>query len=75
VSGYVMGYVMAFGACFFCKRPFAFNPNTVPSTPPSVHPEREPICADCMDYINEQRRARGIPALPIPADAYEPAEA
>lgn len=64
----------AYGPCFACKRPFTFNPHTVPSIsidpangkPPDLggNPEaavRQPICPSCARLANEGRAARGLP--------------
>jgi hypothetical protein len=61
-----MGYVIGFGACFLCTRPFSFNPSKVPSV------KGKPICRACMASVNQARQKIGQPAFEIPADAYEP---
>jgi hypothetical protein len=64
------GWVLAFGSCCSCRRPFSFNPNKVPSV--RIDGERRPVCEDCIDRANAQRRVQGLaPHVPHPA-AYEP---
>jgi hypothetical protein len=65
------GYMIAMGACISCERFFAFNPERVPSTT-AITGEREPVCRDCMDRINSNRRDRGLPEFPILPGAYDP---
>ncbi len=60
------GYVTVYGTCFACRRPFFFNPRSVPSH------QGEPICQGCITLVNERRRATGLPLWPVAADAYEP---
>jgi uncharacterized RDD family membrane protein YckC len=35
----------------------------------------QPICKSCIEEVNRMRAAKGYPSLPVPADAYDPAEA
>ncbi len=60
------GYAIAFAPCFVCKRPFGFNPRSVPSY------DDQPICENCITVVNARRRELGNPEWPVPADAYEP---
>lgn len=69
-----MAVVFVIGPCFVCEHLFTFNPNHVPSTPPNVHPTREPICAGCMDRLNAKRAELGLEPFPIHPQAYEPAD-
>lgn len=61
-----MGYVTGFGPCCVCTRPFSFNPVRVPSF------KGEPICRTCMERVNREKQAQGLPAFKILEDAYEP---
>lgn len=67
-----MGYMQVFGDCWCCKRPFFFNPNRVPSI--VVEGVREPVCQDCVERVNPQREAKGLPPLVPLAGAYDPEE-
>ena len=67
-----MGYMIAFGPCLICRRPFGFNPHSVPSSS-AVTGEREPICRDCVNVLNASRIAQGLPQIVPAPDAYEPA--
>lgn len=65
-----MGVVYCTGVCFGCKRLFSFNPHRVPSIP--INGVREPVCRECVDRVNPQRKANGLPPIvPFP-DAYDP---
>ena len=67
-----MGYVITFGTCASCFRPFGFNPLRVPSV--VVNGQREPICRACVERANPKRIANGLaPIVPLP-DAYEPCD-
>jgi hypothetical protein len=78
------GYSLAVGACLCCGNTFAFNPVHVPSHParrgdggallPSTDPTdpRAPICRPCIDTINRERKARGMPTWTVHPEAYEP---
>jgi hypothetical protein len=66
------GFVMAYGTCISCKRPFSFNPMKVPSTS-AITGTREPVCRSCMDAANAKRVAGGLPPHPIDPEAYEAA--
>lgn len=68
-----MGFYIAMGDCFACRRTFSFNPDRVPSHR-DARGERQPICSDCMGRINALRKQRGEPLFPILPGAYEPAE-
>jgi len=65
-----MGYVMAMGNCIACNRVIAFNPNKVPSV--RVKGKREPVCRQCIERANPQRKAQGMDEFVIHPDAYEP---
>ena len=68
-----MGYLLAMGPCIGCGKPFAFNPDKVPSSS-AVTGKREPICADCVERLNPIRVKHGLaPIVPAP-DAYEGSE-
>mgnify|MGYP001577686477 FL=1 len=64
-----MGYMMLMAPCYICGRTFTSNPDRVPSVQ-----RKHPVCKGCMEAINAKRVALGREPLPIPADAYEPAE-
>lgn len=67
-----MGYALAMGTCYGCRRYFAFNPLRVPSITPPGAEERLPICRDCVERANPERLRRGLePIVPAP-DAYAP---
>lgn len=66
------GVMFVRGLCFACKRPFDFDPDSVPSVPidpvtglpPDLggDPERarrEPICPSCARSANVRRRKAG----------------
>jgi hypothetical protein len=65
----VSGYVLAFGGCISCHRPFSFNPHKVPSI--RIDGVREPVCLSCMEEANSRRVAAGDPPHRIEPDAYE----
>lgn len=67
-----MGYVLAYGNCINCGKPFSFNPAKVPSI--RVQGVREPVCKGCIEKANEVRRALGRELFTILPDAYEPCE-
>jgi len=69
-----MGYVIVQGQCLLCKKLFAFNPKWVPSFRVPEHGEKQPVCRECMDEVNEARRNNGVPPFKIHANAYEPAD-
>lgn len=65
-----MGWVMAHSECFGCKRIFAYNPHRVPSI--RHFGERQPICRDCVEYVNPLRIENGLEPIVIHPEAYEP---
>lgn len=67
------GVVYAVGPCIGCRRFFAFNPLSVPSTR-EITGTSEPICSTCIDAINARRREHALPEWPVAADAYGCAE-
>lgn len=67
-----MGYMLAYGSCIACGRPFAFNPVRVPSL--RVRGTREPVCEPCMNRANTTRAAAGLPLLAILPGAYDAAD-
>jgi hypothetical protein len=75
-----MGYMLAYGVCWSCGQPFAFNPDLVPSVPVlpdgRIGPggERQPICRTCATRANENRREAGLPLWNVSDAAYEPTE-
>lgn len=66
------GFAIATGQCIGCRCLFSFNPVRVPSI--TVDGTREPLCKGCFERVNRERQARGLPAFPLAADAYEPVE-
>jgi len=64
-----MGYVSAISPCLFCERLISSNPMRVPSWP-DKHGVKQPICRDCIAYINEERKKGGFRQFPIYADSY-----
>lgn len=65
-----MGYALAFGHCYCCKKPFSFNPLRVPSVRDPSTGNKEPICLECIGPINEKRVAKGLEPAIIHPDAY-----
>ena len=64
-----MGYVFATALCYGCRQPFSFNPHRVPSI--RIDGDRRPICRSCVERVNPQRIANGLPPIePLPG-AYE----
>jgi len=64
-----VGYLFAFSPCIRCGVPFGYNPARVPSV--IVHGSREPICQDCIAYINAERVKNGREAINVLAGAYD----
>lgn len=62
-------YAICFGCCCNCGQPFAFNPMRVPSI--IIDGTREPVCRDCMDAVNAERKQLNMPLIPVAADAYD----
>ncbi len=58
------------GPCYGCKRIFSYNDEHVPSI--TVDGVREPVCASCVERVNPQRVANGLPPIVPHPDAYEP---
>jgi hypothetical protein len=78
-GGAMSGWVIATSRCFGCGRLFGYNPHRVPSIQidPATHQwsangVREPICRECVQRVNPQRVANGLPEIVIYADSYEP---
>ena len=65
-----MGYALAFGTCFGCKKTFGFNPLRVPSI--NVNGNKEPVCRECIERANPMRKKNGLPEVDIHPEAYEP---
>lgn len=64
-----MGFLQVFSPCYGCRRPFFYSPTKVPSI--VVNGSREPICQECVDRVNPQRVANGLPPIvPLPG-AYD----
>ena len=61
-------YAVAVGRCYSCRRQFGFHPRKVPSY--SVDGKRYPVCAGCMEGINERRQAQGLPRFAVETGAY-----
>ena len=64
-----MGYALCFGYCAACRKVFGFNPTKVPSI--RVAGNREPICQECMDRLNQHLVAKGGQPIAILPGAYE----
>jgi hypothetical protein len=64
-----MGVMQALAACVVCRRPFLFNPDRVPSV--RIEGERQPVCAECIERANVQRKARGLGPIPVLPGAYD----
>jgi hypothetical protein len=64
------GYVYAFGPCIGCGESFGYNPLRVPSTS-AVTGKREPLCRNCVAYVNDVRGKAGLDAIEVAPDAYE----
>lgn len=66
-----MSHALAYGICGGCGIYMVFNPRTVPSFRfKGPDAPKEPICKDCMDYINGERAKKGLPPFPVDPDAY-----
>lgn len=63
-----MGFAICYGNCIMCKKFFAFNPVSVPSV--RLKSEREPICRECVESANVQRKEIGMAPIEILPDAY-----
>lgn len=67
-----MGYAFVMGNCIVCRSLFIFNPVRVPSV--VLAGQREPVCRACVERANPLRVAKGMPAIAILPDAYEPCD-
>jgi hypothetical protein len=65
-----MGYVSLTGTCGACGRPFASNPEHVPSL--RLDGRQLIFCRDCIEAANPERVRRGLPPIVIHPLAYEP---
>jgi hypothetical protein len=61
-----MGYAILIADCRNCGRRFVSNPFRVPAF------QGHPICRNCIEGANAERRRRGLAPFQIPPDAYEP---
>ena len=68
-----VGYVFACSPCIGCGRIFTYNPLRVPSSS-AITGQREPVCATCMERINEYRTAHGLEPFAILPGAYDSCE-
>jgi hypothetical protein len=60
-----MGFMVVMSACLGCRRVFSYNPDLVPSL--RVNGVKEPVCQSCINRVNPQRIANGLPAIqPLP---------
>lgn len=66
------GYMFASAPCIGCGNVFSFNPDLVPSV--RINGVREPICQSCVDRVNPQRKAKGLPPIVPAPGAYSPQE-
>lgn len=64
-----MGYAMCYGPCLCCGQIFGFNPHRVPSM--TYNGTREPICKECIPYVNRLRKEKGTEPIVPHKDAYE----
>jgi len=65
------GYMFVIGNCIACGTLITFNPEHVPSI--RVKGSREPLCRACFAKWNEiHRTSKGIEAISLHPDAYEP---
>lgn len=71
-----MGVIFAMGPCYSCRRLISFNPYLVPSIPRHLTStgEKEPVCRECIERSNPERKKNGLPPIEILDGAYEPAE-
>jgi hypothetical protein len=67
-----MGFMLAHGECYGCKRFFSFNPDLVPSI--RINGNREPVCQSCVDAANPQRLKNGLPPIEVLPGAYDAQE-
>ena len=68
-----MGYVSLIGDWGQCGRPFASNPDYVPSL--RLADGRQLVfCAACVQAANPERQRRGLPPIVVHPLAYEPQE-
>ena len=65
-------YALCTSACIGCGRLFSYNPVRVPSI--RINDNREPICLNCVERVNPQREANGLPVIVPAPDAYEPVD-
>jgi hypothetical protein len=64
-----VGFVLCMSPCVVCRQAFTYHPHRVPSV--TIHGEREPICASCIEAVNVRRAANGLPPIvPLPG-AYD----
>lgn len=68
-----MGYLIATAPCVGCSTPFSFNPERVPSI--EVEGVKRPICRNCIERVNPQRIANGLPPCIPLRGAYAEMEA
>ncbi len=71
-----MSFMLVMGHCYSCHQLMSFNPFKVPSLPAKLTTTgtREPICRTCVERVNPQRVANGLPKIEIRPDAYEAEE-
>ncbi len=65
-----MGYVMVISPCFGCGTTFSYHPHKVPSIRDNDN-VRQPICHRCIERVNPQRIANGLPPIVLQPGAYE----
>ncbi len=65
-----MGYALVISPCFGCGTNISYNPNKVPSIRDNEN-VRQPICLECIERVNPQRIANGLPPIVPRPDAYE----
>ena len=63
-----MGYMMLVAPCYGCGRGITCNASKVPSV------NNQPLCRECVEYVNVLRAQEGLEPFYIPDDAYEAEE-
>jgi hypothetical protein len=78
-----MAWMSVIGNCVQCGAIFNFNPDRVPSIRvsrqdgkwvPDPNGTREPVCENCMRWVNEMLVKAGREPFPVPHGAYESEE-
>jgi len=64
------GSAFALAPCVGCNRVISFNPSLVPSV--SLDGRRHPVCLQCVEIINRNRRRHHTAPIVPPPGTYEP---